>query len=55
MNKNVKSTQTNKLDKFLTLKLRFKGTLTRSAMEKIKGGDGEANGTGDIIIIPKPK
>jgi len=53
MNKNVKSTQKNKLDKFLTLKLEFKGTLTRSAMEKIKGGEGEADGGGNIIIIPK--
>lgn len=55
MNKNVKSTQKNKLDSLSTLKLKFKETLTHSTMEKIKGGEGEGNGGVDIIIIPKPK
>ncbi len=54
MNKNVKSNQANKLDTLSTLRLKFKGALTYSEMQKIKGGD-EGNGTGDIIIVPKLK
>lgn len=53
MNKNVKSTSEGKFDSLSTLKSRFKVVLTYSAMKKIKGGEGEADGGGNIIIIPK--
>lgn len=54
MNKNVKTTQANKLDSLSTLKLKLNSTLSHSAMKKIKGGDGEDNGGGNIII-PFPR
>lgn len=54
MRNNLKSIKNCKTDSFSSLKL-LKDTLTRNAMQKIRGGDGEGNNGGDIIIIPKPK
>ena len=54
MKNNLKTTKINKNDILSTFILKMKGTLTLTEMQKIKGGDGEGNGTGDIIIIPKP-
>lgn len=55
MNKNVKSTRVYKLNSASTLKLISTSKLTCYEMGKIKGGEGEANSGGEIIIIPKPK
>lgn len=53
MNKNVKSTRVNKLDSFSTFQLISTSKLSQYEMGKIKGGEGEADGGGNIIILPK--
>ena len=45
----------NKLNSLLTHNLSKFELLSLNDIKKVRGGDAEGNGGGDIIIIPKPK
>lgn len=55
MKKSVKSTSAKRLETLSAIKQNSSAKLSQNEMCKIKGGDGEENSRGEIIIILKPR